>query len=247
VRLVRYAIDDAEVKPYFRSTAMVRPPSTVPAACSACDFVARDDLPVYHPDVRAYEVSDAQGRVVGVFLQDNFARRQQAQRGVDELAALAEPQCAGSGRAFGPAPSAELPVILNNNNFAKGAAESGEPTLLSLDDARTLFHEFGHGLHGLLSNVTYASGCRGPRCCVTLSSCRRSCSSTGWPSPRCCVRHARHWKTGEPMPEELMRGCTAARQLQPGLRDRALHRQRAGGHGGAFIARCRAAGRPVRL
>ena len=75
-----------------------------------------------------------------------------------------------------------LPVIVNNNNFAKASA--GEPTLLGFDDVCTLFHEFGHGLHGLLSDVRYER-LSAPRCCAISSSCRRSCSSTGWPSPRC--------------------------------------------------------------
>src|SRR5690606_21579902 len=89
-----------------------------------------------------YEVRDAAGDVVGLFLQDNFARS--TKRSGAWMSSLR-----WQSRNGGP----ETPIILNNNNFARGSA--GEPTLLSMDDARTLFHEFGHGLHGLLSNVTY--------------------------------------------------------------------------------------------
>jgi peptidyl-dipeptidase Dcp len=105
---------------------------------------------------------------------------------------------------------AELPVILNNNNFAKGAP--GEPTLLSLDDARTLFHEFGHGLHGLLSNVTFErlSGTQVLRDFVELPSQLFE----HWLSEPAVLRaHARHWKTGEAMPEALMQRLQAARRF----------------------------------
>ena len=96
---------------------------------------------------------DAKGQVIGLFLQDNFARSQQAQWGLDEFTALAEPQCARRGRprAFGHGRTAGDP---EQQQLRQGRARS-QPTLLSLDDARTLFHEFGHGLHGLLSNVTF--------------------------------------------------------------------------------------------
>jgi peptidyl-dipeptidase Dcp len=107
----------------------------------------------------------------------------------------------------------QLPVILNNNNFAKGSP--GEPTLLSLDDARTLFHEFGHGLHGLLSNVRFErlSGTQVLRDFVELPS---QIFEHWITEPEVLRRHARHWKTGEPMPESLMQRLERARQFNQG-------------------------------
>jgi peptidyl-dipeptidase Dcp len=110
----------------------------------------------------------------------------------------------------GPDGAAQLPVILNNNNFAKGA-----PTLLSLDDARTLFHEFGHGLHGLLSDVTYErlSGTQVLRDFVELPS---QLFEHWIAEPEVLQRHARHWQTGEPIPLELVQRLHRARQFNQG-------------------------------
>jgi peptidyl-dipeptidase Dcp len=107
----------------------------------------------------------------------------------------------------------ELPVILNNNNFARGAP--GAPTLLSLDDARTLFHEFGHGLHGLLSNVTYErlSGTQVLRDFVELPS---QIFEHWIGETEVLKRHARHWQTGEPIPDALIARLHAARRFNQG-------------------------------
>jgi peptidyl-dipeptidase Dcp len=104
-------------------------------------------------------------------------------------------------------------VILNNNNFAKGAP--GAPTLLSLDDARTLFHEFGHGLHGLLSDVTYESlsGTSVLRDFVELPS---QIFEHWITEPEVLQRHARHWQTGEPIPAELIERLHRARRFNQG-------------------------------
>ena len=103
VRQQRYALDDAEIKPYFPLPRMVQAAFDCAGRLFGLRFIARDDLPVYHPDVKAYEVRDAAGSVVAIFLQDNFARADQAQRRVDELAAPAKPQRARwrHGRAGG--------------------------------------------------------------------------------------------------------------------------------------------------
>ncbi len=125
-----------------------------------------------------------------------------------------------------------LPIIVNNNNFAKGA--TGEPTLLSLDDARTLFHEFGHGLHGLLSQVTFESlsGTNVLRDFVELPS---QIFENWLPEPAVLKQHARHVDTGEPMPDELIERLLQARRFNQGfetveytacaLVDMALHAQ----------------------
>ncbi len=206
VRRERFAIDDAEVKPYF-------PLDSVAAAAFDCAtrlfglrFTRRADLPVYHPDVAAYEVHNAEGQLVGVFLQDNFARPNK--RSGAWMSTLRRQ----SRNVMGDDP-VRLPLVMNNNNFAKGAP--GEPTLLSLDDAQTLFHEFGHGLHGLLSNVTYdrLSCTQVLRDFVELPS---QIFEHWITEPEVLRRHARHWQTGEPIPDELIARLHKARQFNQG-------------------------------
>jgi peptidyl-dipeptidase Dcp len=205
VRQSKYAVDDAEVKPYFPLPAMVQAAFECAGRLFGLQFVERADLPVYHPDVKAYEVRNADGSAVGVFLQDNFARP--SKRSGAWMSSLRWQSRNGAGGA------AELPVILNNNNFAKGSP--GEPTLLSMDDARTLFHEFGHGLHGLLSDVTYErlSGTQVLRDFVELPS---QIFEHWIAEPEVLKRHARHWQTGEPIPDALIERLHAARRFNQG-------------------------------
>jgi peptidyl-dipeptidase Dcp len=202
VRRTHFALDEAEVKPYFPLPAMVNALFDCAGRLFGLQFAARDDLPSYHPDVRTYEVSDAQGRHVGLFLHDNFARA--TKRSGAWMNALRWQHRNGGTVA---------PVIVNNNNFARGAA--GEPALLSLDDVRTLFHEFGHGLHGLLSDVGYErlSGTQVLRDFVELPSQLFE----HWISePQVLARHARHWQTGQPLPEALIQRIEAARRFGQG-------------------------------
>src|ERR1019366_3948513 len=151
---------------------------------------------------KVYEVQDAAGRLIGVFLHDNFARP--TKRSGAWMSAYRS-QSKNSGHGATPV----LPIIVNNNNFAKGAP--GEPTLLSFDDARTLFHEFGHGLHGLLSNVTFQrlSGTNVLRDFVELPS---QLFEHWLLEPEVIARHACHWQTGEPIPEALVRRLQYARR-----------------------------------
>jgi len=206
VRQQRYALDDAEVKPYFRLENIVEAAFDCANRLFGLRFTARADLPVYHPDVKAYEVRSADGVVVGVFLQDNFARP--AKRSGAWMSSLRWQSRNAPGFA-----GLDIPVILNNNNFAKGSPD--EPTLLSLDDARTLFHEFGHGLHGLLSNVTYVrlSGTQVLRDFVELPS---QIFEHWIGEPEVLKRHARHWQTGETIPDDLIRRMHAARRFNQG-------------------------------
>jgi peptidyl-dipeptidase Dcp len=205
VRQRRYALDDAEIKPYFPLERIVEAAFDCAQRLFGLRFVARADIPVYHPDVRAYEVRDAGDRVIGVFLQDNYARPNKRSGAWMNALRLQARNVAAGG--------AQLPVILNNNNFAKGAP--GEPTLLGLDDARTLFHEFGHGLHGLLSDVTYErlSGTQVLRDFVELPS---QIFEHWITEPEVLQRHARHWRTGEPIPLPLVQRMQRARQFNQG-------------------------------
>ncbi len=202
VRRARYDLDEAEVKPYFPLEAMVGAAFDCAGRLFGLRFVPKPEVAGYHPDVKVYEVQDAAGQARGLFLQDNFARptkrsgawmnalRWQARNGIDAL-----------------------PIILNNNNFAKGAA--GEPTLLSFDDVRTLFHEFGHGLHGLLSNVSYErlSGTQVLRDFVELPS---QIFEHWMAEPAVLKQHARHYKTGEPIPDAILAKLKAAELFNQG-------------------------------
>jgi peptidyl-dipeptidase Dcp len=209
VRRERYAIDDAEVKPYFRLENMVQAAFDCAGRLFGLSFTPREDLPVYHPDVKAYEVRNAAGAVIGIFLQDNFARP--AKRSGAWMSSL---RWQSRNQAPDQA-AATLPVILNNNNFARGAGSEGQPTLLSMDDARTLFHEFGHGLHGLLSDVTYQrlSGTQVLRDFVELPS---QIFEHWITQPEVLQRHARHWQTGEPIPAELVERLQRAQRFNQG-------------------------------
>ncbi len=199
VRQDHFALDEAVVKPYFPLPAMVEAAFDCAQQLFGISFKLRRDLQAYHADVQVYEVCSGDGTVIGLFLHDNFARA--SKRSGAWMNTIANQHRNGA---------AQLPVVLNNNNFAKSAP--GQPCLLSPDDVRTLFHEFGHGLHGLLSNVSYQrlSGTRVLRDFVELPSQLFE----HWAQERQVLRkHARHWQTGEPIPDALIDRIEAARQF----------------------------------
>src|SRR5258708_15266652 len=200
VRAATFELDEAELKPYFVLDNMVRAAFDTARRLFGVSFIERMDLPRYHRDVRCYEVSDGEGRVIGLFLHDNFAR---PHKHSGAWMSSYQNQEAFDGDI--------LPIVVNNNNFARG-----EPTLLSFDDARTLFHEFGHGLHGLLSRVRYPSqsGTAVRRDFVEFPSQIYE----HWMSvPENLRRFARHHQTGEPMPESLLRRLIASRTFNQGF------------------------------
>ncbi|WP_429341217.1 M3 family metallopeptidase [Paraburkholderia sp. GAS42] len=201
VRAARFALDDAEVKPYFSLDAMLGAMFDCAGRLFGVQFVEQTGVSLYHPDVRLWEVRRGD-TLAGVFLGDNYARpnkqggawmhvyRKQTRNGGDVI-----------------------PVVINNNNFARG----GEgPTLLSFDDVRTLFHEFGHGLHGLLSNVNYGrlSGTNVPQDYVELPSQLME----NWATvPEVLAKHARHVTTGEPIPAALIERIRASQTFNQGF------------------------------
>jgi peptidyl-dipeptidase Dcp len=201
VRQQKYALDEAALKPYFVLDNMVRAAFDSAGKLFGVSFVERHDCPVYQPDVRAYEVRDtAGGQTIGLFLHDNFARP-----GKRSGAWMS------SYRIQETLDGAVLPIVVNNNNFVKG-----EPTLLSFDDAHTLFHEFGHALHGLLSKVHYPS--------QSGTAVRRD--FVEFPSqvfehwltvPETLRRYARHYQTGEPLPEAMLARLLAAANFNRGF------------------------------
>jgi peptidyl-dipeptidase Dcp len=209
VRQARYEIDEAAIKPYFQLERMVAALFDCAQRLFGLTFIPRPEVRAYHPDVKVYEVRDAQGRELGVFLHDNFSRTSK-RSGAWMSSFRDQSRNGGSG---GGDQARVLPIVINNNNFAKAA--QGEPTLLSFDDANTLFHEFGHGLHGLLSDVTYqrVSGTSVLRDFVELPS---QLFEHWLSEPEVLRRHARHYVTDEPIPDALIAKLHEARLFNQG-------------------------------
>jgi peptidyl-dipeptidase Dcp len=197
VRKTRYDLDDAEVKPYFELNAMIRAMFGVAGKLFGLSFEEKHGLDLYHPDVRAFEVSRA-GELIGVFLSDNFARPTK-QGGAWMSGYRWQTRNTETG--------AVIPIIGNHNNFAK--PPEGQPALLTFDDVRTLFHEFGHGLHGLLSNVNYEklSGTNVLQDYVELPSQLYE----HWAMEEgVLAEYARHYRTDAPIPQGLVERIRAA-------------------------------------
>jgi peptidyl-dipeptidase Dcp len=203
VRVARYALDEAKIKPYFQLENIIVAGFECAARLFGVTFAERHDLPIYHPDVRVFEAQDAAGKHVALFYADYFARP--GKRSGAWMSSFRTQKALGR---------AERPIIVNVMNFVKPAA--GEPALLSFDDARTLFHEFGHGLHGMLSNVTYPSlaGTAVDRDFVELPS---QLYEHWLEQPEVLARHALHAKTGQPMPQPLLDKLMASRTFNQGL------------------------------
>ncbi len=203
VRKSRYDFDEAVVKPYFSLARMTEAAFDCAHRLFGITFTLRTDIVAYHPDVQSYEVKNGAGKTIAIFLHDNFARA--TKRGGAWMSAYRMQSCI-DGEI--------IPIIANNNNFAKGAP--GEPTLLSFDDARTLFHEFGHGLHGMMSNVHYErlSGTSVLRDFVELPS---QLFEHWLPEPEVLRKHARHIETNEVIPDALIAKMKLARTFNQGF------------------------------
>jgi peptidyl-dipeptidase Dcp len=197
VRTERYAVDTAALRPWFELDRVL-----VDGVFAAAErlygfrFTPRPDLEGYHPDVRVWEVSDADGEPVGLYLGDYFAR--DGKRGGAWMSSFRT-----LSRLLGT-----RPVVLNNLNLTRPAA--GQPTLLTLDEVTTLFHEFGHTLHGLSSAVTYPrfSGTSVPRDFVEYPSQVNEMWAL-W--PEILASYARHVETGEPLPAAVVEAIDAAK------------------------------------
>lgn len=203
LRRRRHAFDEAEIKPYLQLDRLIQAAFYTAGRLFGLAFKPLSGMPSYHPDVRIWEVTDRDGRHVGLFIGDYFARP--SKRSGAWMTSLRDQERL----------SGEIsPVVVNVTNFSKPA--TGQPALLSFDDAHTLFHEFGHALHGLLSDVTY------PR----LSGTAVATDFVELPSqlfehwlerPEVLGRFAVHYKTGEPMPQPLIDKLLAARNFDQGF------------------------------
>jgi len=203
VRKAQYDLDQAETKPYFELNNMINAAFWSAEQLYGITFSEiTGTVPVFHPDVRVWEVKDkASGAYVGLFYGDYFAR-----------AGKRSGAWATSYRIREKFDGERTPLSSNNNNFARGAP--GEPVLISLDDAETLFHEFGHGLHSLLSDVNYPGLSTTPRDFVEYPSQ----VNEHWLLTRPVLdKFARHYRTGEPMPQQLVNKIKASEKFNQGF------------------------------
>ncbi len=203
VRQQKHALDEAVIKPYFQLERMIQASFDCATKLFGLTFRPAPQAPVYHPDVQAFEVCDAAGVHVALFYADYFARP--GKHSGAWMSAFRSQQ--KLGRSI-------RPIITNVMNFTKPAA--GQPALLSFDDARTLFHEFGHALHGMLSDVTYPSlaGTSVPRDFVELPS---QLYEHWLEQPEVLGTYAVHAQTGEPIPKALLDKLIATRTFNQGF------------------------------
>ena len=203
VRKAKYDVDDNEVMPYLQLEKLREAMFWVAGELLDLHFTQVTDVPVYHPDVRVWEVKDGSGKHVSLFYFDPYARP-------DKSSGAWMNAYRNQERFEGEVTT----IVSNNSNFVKG--KPGEPILVSWDDAITLFHEFGHALHGISSNVRYP----------TLSGTNVDRDYVEFPSqllehwlatPEVLNKYARHCKTGEPIPQELVRKIERASKFNKGF------------------------------
>ncbi|HEX4006965.1 MAG TPA: M3 family metallopeptidase [Acidobacteriaceae bacterium] len=202
VRKAKYDLDESQVKPYFEINNVLENGVFYAAhQLYGLSFTERKDIPVWEPDVRVFEVHDADGQPLALFYCDYFKRDNK--NGGAWMSSFVD-----QSRLLG-----NLPVIYNIANLPKPAP--GEPALISFDDVITMFHEFGHGLHGMLSSVEYPtlSGTNVPRDFVEFPSQ----FNEHWASyPEVFAHYARNYKTGEPMPADLVAKIHKSRDFNQG-------------------------------
>jgi peptidyl-dipeptidase Dcp len=219
VRKEKFDLNEAELKPYLQLHKLMEAMFHVANRLFGVSFKKVENIAKYHNSVTGWEVTSADGKHVGLFLSDNFARS--SKRSGAWMSTYRDPMNL----------TREVrPIVVNNNNFSQGP--EGKPTLLSLDDARTLFHEFGHGLHGLLSQVKYPrlSGTSVLRDFVEFPS---QVYENWLMQPQILKEFALHAETGEPMPDALIekilsaqtfnQGFTTVEYVSSALVDLALH------------------------
>ncbi|MGX1349795.1 peptidyl-dipeptidase Dcp [Bradyrhizobium elkanii] len=203
LRQRRANFDDSAIKPYLVLDHMIEAAFDCATRLFGVTFEERKDVPVWHPDVRVWEVKGRDGQHKALFYGDYFARP--SKRSGAWMTSLRDQQKLDGDVA---------PLVINVCNFAKGA--DGAPSLLSPDDARTLFHEFGHGLHGMLSNVTYPS-LSGTSVFTDFVELPSQLYEHWQERPEVLQRFARHYQTGEALPDDLLKRFLAARKFNQGF------------------------------
>ncbi len=200
VRMAKYALDEEQTKPYFKMENVRQGVFDLTTKLWGLQYEKLEGIPVYHPDVEGFKVTDADGSLIGVILTDYFPRS--TKRGGAWMTNFVEQELG------------VRPVIVNVGNFAKPTAD--KPSLLTLDQVETLFHEYGHALHGLLSQCTYKSvaGTSVARDFVELPSQIME----NWAFQKeVLASYARHYETGEIIPDELVAKIMAAETFNQGF------------------------------
>ncbi len=203
VREQKFAFDESQLKPYLELTNVYEKGVFFAAnQLYGLSFKRRTDLPLYHPDLWTYDVLDANGKPLAIFILDVYARKSK-RGGAWMNSYVSQSKLTG-----------DRPVVANHLNVPKPPA--GEPTLLTWDEVTTAFHEFGHALHGMFSNVNYPyfSGTRVPRDFVEYPS-QVNEMWADWPA--ILANYAKHYKTGEPIPQELLAKVIAASKFNQGF------------------------------
>lgn len=204
VRKEKYDLDEEMLRPYFKLENVVNGAFEVAGKLYGINFTERFDIPIYHEDVRVFEVKETEGEHVGIFYTDYFPRA--SKRGGAWMNSYRKQSRIGN--------EVITPVICNVGNFSKPTGD--KPALLSFEEVNTLFHELGHALHGLLSNSTYPSisGTSVPRDFVELPSQIME----NWAAhPEVLKMFAKHYQTNEPMPDDLIQKIVNASKFNQGF------------------------------
>jgi peptidyl-dipeptidase Dcp len=203
VRKAKYDLDDDALRPYFEVNAVRDGVFSLATALWGLEFEQRDDLPTWHPDQQVFEVKEADGSHLAILYLDYFAR--ESKRGGAWMNAL---------RSQSNVDGFVTPIVTNNFNFP--APTEGSPSLLSLTNAETFFHEFGHALHGMFSDVRYTSlsGTSTPRDFVEFPS---QVMENWMRTPQVLGMFAKHYETGEPIPQEVVEKINASAKFNQGF------------------------------
>ena len=205
VRMAKYALDEEQTKPYFQMENVRQGVFDLTTKLFGLQYEKLEDIPVYHEDVEGFKVTDADGSLIGVILTDYFPRS--TKRGGAWMTNFVNQEVLADGTEV-------RPVIVNVGNFAKPTED--KPSLLSLDNVETLFHEYGHALHGLLTQCTYksVSGTSVARDFVELPSQIME----NWAFQKDVLKdYARHYETGEVIPDSLVNKILAAETFNQGF------------------------------
>ena len=204
VRKAKYALDEEQLKPYFKMENVREGVFQTAGKLFGVSFEKLTDIPSYHPEMEGFKVVDADGSLVGVLLTDYFPR--DTKRGGAWMNNFVNQEIVGGVEV--------RPVIVNVGNFAKPV--DGKPSLLTLDQVETMFHEFGHAIHGLLSQCTYKSvnGTSVPRDFVELPSQIME----NWAFQKeVLAGYARHYETGEIIPDDLIAKIASVETFNQGF------------------------------
>lgn len=202
VKKEKYALDEEMLRPYFKMENVRQGAFDVAAKLYGIQFIERNDIQVYHPDVKVYEVKEADGKHIGIFYSDYYPRDSKRS---GAWSGSIRNQSNMDGKFI-------TPVVFNVGNFAKPTAD--KPSLMSVDDVATLFHELGHGLHSLLSNTVYPNAQSVPQDFVELPS---QIMENWAMEPEVLNMYAKHYQTGETMPKELIDKIRNSQLFNQGL------------------------------